>query len=84
MKRHDDTLQAALDGYAGAPYDYTKHGMHTSTNHAAFCLGQHLQATGRTAPRAVRRGRGDLMHCNDMLFRLNWANVRHPTITRES
>lgn len=83
--KHASTLRAALDGFEGQEFDHARHGLFTSTHHAAFCLGQFLRDTGRTAPRGVRPGRGDLMHGNDCLWRLNWAvSVKHPTITRES
>jgi hypothetical protein len=70
---------AAQAAYEGAEF----RGLYTSPLHAAHCIGEHFQATGRTAPRDVRPSRGDLMHANDMLFRFDWRNVKHPTITRE-
>ena len=73
-------LQSAIDGFSGKPFS----GLFTSTMHAAHCIGAHMRSTGRSMPRDVRPGRGDAMHCNDMLFRLNWrSSVEFPTITRE-
>lgn len=69
----------ALAGFNGAEFV----GLYTSSMHAAHCLGEHFQATGRPAPRDVRPSLGDTMHASDMLFRLDWRNVKHPTITRE-
>lgn len=69
----------ALAGYNGAEFV----GLYTSSMHAAHCLGEHLQATGRTAPRDVRPSRGDTMHANDCLWRFDWRNVKHPNIYRE-
>lgn len=83
INRHLQHAQAAADGYSGAAYNPAAHGMLTSSLHAAYCVGEFFRATGRTAPAEVRPGRGDLMHCNGMLFRLNWCHVRHPTISRE-
>lgn len=82
--KHADTLRAAQDGFKGQEFDQARHGMFTSSMHAAFCLGRHLRDTGRSAPRGVRPGRGDLMHANEIVWRLNWASVQHPTITRET
>jgi hypothetical protein len=59
-------------------------GLYTSAMHAAFCIGRHLAETGRTAPHDVWPGRGDLIHANGMLWRLNWTSIKHPTISRES
>lgn len=58
-------------------------GLWTSAMHACWCIGNHLRDTGRPAPRDVRPGRGDLVHANDMLFRLDWRNVKYPNIYRE-
>lgn len=78
-----DYLQAARDGFAGVPYDGARHGLLTSAMHACYVVGAWLQETGRCAPRDVRPSRGDTMRCNDMLLRLDWRNVKFPTITRE-
>ena len=69
----------ALAGFNGAEFS----GLYTSSMHAAHCLGEHFQATGRPAPRDVRPSRGDTMHASDMLFRFDWRSVKHPAITRE-
>ena len=84
MRANRECDAAASDGYAGAEYNPLRHGLLTSSVHAAFCLGRHLHETGRSAPRDVRPGRGDLMHANDMLWRLDWSSVKFPTITREA
>lgn len=74
-----DFTAQALAGYSGAEFS----GLCTSPMHAAHCLGEHFKVTGRPAPRDVRPSRGDTMHASDMLFRLDWRHVKHPTITRE-
>ena len=84
MTKHARNLAAARDGYAGAEFNHEAHGMITSELHAAFCTGQHMRDTGRTEPTECRPGRGDRVHCNGLLFKLDWRTVRHPTITREA
>lgn len=76
-------LAAAMHGYSGVPYDAAKHGMPTSPTHCAFLMGAHMRESGRTRPRECRMGRGDLVHCNDMVFRFTWQHGA-ATITRES
>lgn len=82
MTKKDDIAaytETARAAYRGAEFS----GLFTSTMHAAHCIGEHFQATGRPEPRDVRPSRGDTMHASDMLFRLDWRSVKHPTITRE-
>lgn len=73
-----DYTAQALRGFAGEPFD----GLYTSPMHAAHCVGQWLQETGRPTPTDCRPGRGDTFNVRDMLLRLDWRNVKHPTITR--
>jgi hypothetical protein len=82
-KQDPRTLQCAVDGFQGVPYDARAHGLLTSTNHAAYCVGEWMRESGRTMPQEVRPSRGDTMHVNGMLVRLDWRNVKFPTITRE-
>jgi hypothetical protein len=42
--------------------------LRTSPCWYAHALGQYLHATGRSAPRGVRMGRGDSIRANDMRF----------------
>lgn len=79
-----DLTQQARDGFHGVPFDHQKHGMLTSPAHAAYCLGEHLRQIGGAEPTGVRPGRGDLMHANGILWRLNWTHVRHPVVTIEA
>lgn len=77
-------LQAAADGFSGIDHDCARHGMLTSARHACFVVGQHLRAVGFDRPFDCRPGRGDLVHCSGMLWRINWAHVRHPSVVRVS
>jgi len=81
--KHEETTQAARDGFEMVPYDAARHGLLTSPKHAAYCVGRWLRESGRAAPSEVRPSRGDLMHCNGMLVRLQWSDVRFPIISRE-
>lgn len=70
--------EQAKAAYKGAAFN----GLYTSSMHAAHCIGEHMQATGRPEPTDVRPGRGDTIHVRDMTFRLDWRNVKFPSIER--
>jgi hypothetical protein len=59
-----DLTSEARVGFYGNPNPH----LHTSPCWYAHALGQYLHATGRSAPRGVRMGRGDSIRANDMRF----------------
>jgi len=59
-----DLTSEARAGFDGNPNPHLR----TSPCWYAHALGQYLHATGRSAPRGVRMGRGDSIRANDMRF----------------
>jgi hypothetical protein len=64
---------AARAGFSGATYDPRQHGMQTSDCHAAFIVGQRIRFLAGSLPTGVRKGRGDTVHANGHLWRVNFA-----------
>lgn len=68
------TLDSELTAQAQAGYDGKPNvWLWSSPNYYAHALGAYLQASGRTAPRDVRMGRGYSIRANDMRFSIQHA-----------
>jgi hypothetical protein len=69
MTKARNLTAPARDGYTGTANPY----LYTSPNYYAHALGAYMLASGRTAPRDVRMGRGDSIRANDMRFSIKHA-----------
>lgn len=74
-----DLTPAAQEGFDAKPESACPH-YTSSPNGLAWFVGRWLQATGRSAPRDVRPGRGYRIRANDMLLLVDTSTG---TVTRE-